>query len=69
MKEYIGLEIGNSAYTEFKMKSGDFETTEDCIMVGRVCAQNKVEAEKKIMELEFNAGREFDLLIVVEVKK
>jgi hypothetical protein len=66
MKEYIGLEIGSSAYTEFKMESGEFEQTEDCIMVGRVWAENKEGAEKKIRELEFNVGREFDELVLIE---
>lgn len=42
--------------------------TEDCIMVGRVWAQSKEEAEKKIRRLEFNVDREFDELVVVGVR-
>ena len=69
MKEFIGLEIGNSAYTEFKMKSGEYEQTEDCIMVGRVEANNEEEAERKIMELDFNQDRVFDELVIIEIAK
>lgn len=67
MSEYIGLEIGKSAYTEFKMKNGEFEMTEDCIMVGQVTASSKDEAEILIRELEFNIGRDFDNLVIKEL--
>lgn len=67
MKEWIGLEIGDSAYTEFMMESGEFEQTEDCIMIGRVLAEDVIDAERKVRELEFNVGRVFDELILIEV--
>jgi hypothetical protein len=67
MPEYIGLEIGKSAYTEFKMKNGEFEMTEDCIMVGQVTANSKEEAQKLILELEYNIERKFDNLIIKEL--
>jgi hypothetical protein len=67
MNEYIGLEIGKSAYTEFMMKNGEFEHTEDVIMVGRVSANSKEEAEELILNLEHNKNRKFHWLKIVQI--
>ena len=67
LNEYIGLEIGNSAYTEFLMQSGEFEITEDCILVGRVLAQTKEDAYKRILKLEYNINRKFHNLIIEQI--
>lgn len=62
MKEYIGIEIGVSAYIEFLI-DGEFVETCDGIYLGRVFALSKEEAEKKIREL----GRDFDKVLIYEV--
>ena len=66
-KKFIGIEIGKSAYTEFKMQDGEFEFTEDGIFLGSVEAEDKVEAIEKIKSLECNREREFDSVVVFEV--
>ncbi|MEM3369603.1 MAG: hypothetical protein QXE90_01985 [Candidatus Micrarchaeia archaeon] len=40
MPYYIGIEIGKSAYTEFRMKDGDFHETDDGVYLGQVKAEN-----------------------------
>jgi len=67
LKQYIGLEIGDSAYTEFKMKSGEFKPTEDAIFVGYVHAKNKDDAYDLIKNLPENEGKLFDMLVVKEI--
>jgi len=67
MEQYIGIEIGDSAYTEFMMKNGEFKRTEDGIFLGRVTARNKQEALKKIKHLGWNKNRVFDEVIVEEI--
>lgn len=62
MKEYIGIEIGDSAYTEFKI-DGEFKETCDGIYLGSVFALSKDEAEMKIRELE----RNFDRILIYEI--
>ncbi|MEM3408157.1 MAG: hypothetical protein QXT40_01415 [Candidatus Micrarchaeia archaeon] len=69
MPHYIGIEIGKSAYTEFRMKDGDFHETDDGVYLGQVKAENEEEAFEKIKNLEWNKGREFDTVMIVEVKK
>ena len=66
-KSFIGIEIGSSAYTEFKMEGGGFELTEDGIFLGSVEAKDKDEALKKIKVLECNRERVFDRVVVFEV--
>ncbi len=68
MPHYIAIEIGRSAYTEFKMKNGEFSQTDDGIYLGTVKAANPEEAFEKIKNLEWNRDREFDRVMVVEIK-
>ena len=49
------------------MKNGEYDKTEDCIMVGQVTANSKEEAQKLILELEYNIERKFDNLIIKEL--
>ena len=67
VKSFIGIEIGSSAYTEFKMRGGEFELTEDGIFLGSVEAEDKGEAIEKIKGLECNRDRVFDRVVVFEV--
>ncbi|NOQ56294.1 MAG: hypothetical protein GQ477_05840 [Nanohaloarchaea archaeon] len=66
-KSFIGIEIGKSAYTEFKMKDGKFAHTEDGIFLGSVEAQGKKEALEKLKALECNKDRVFDQIVVFEI--
>jgi len=68
MGEYIVLEIGDSAYTEFKMKDGEFEATDDSVVVGIVRADSKEEAIARATRLAYCEGRVFDKLVAYEVK-
>lgn len=68
MKTFLAIEIGNSAYTEFKMKNGAFERTEDGILIGRIEARDEKEALRKIRDLEWNKGRDFDEIEIFEIK-
>lgn len=68
MKTFIGIEIGDSAYTEFKMKNDEFKQTEDGVLVGRVEAETEVSALNKIKSLDWNKNRVFDHVILLEVK-
>ncbi|MEM3815149.1 MAG: hypothetical protein QW771_03615 [Candidatus Micrarchaeia archaeon] len=40
MPYYIAIEIGNSAYTEFRMKNGELHETDDRIHLGQVKAED-----------------------------
>ena len=68
MKSFIGIEIGDSAYTEFMMKNRAFEQTEDGIFLGSVVAKDEKAALNKIKCLEWNKGRVFDHIVVFETK-
>lgn len=68
MPHYIAIEIGKSAYTEFRMKDGEFHETDDGIYLGQVEAKDEEEAYKKIKKLEWNRGREFDRIVIIEIK-
>ena len=68
-KTFIGIEIGSSAYTEFKMKNGEFAHTEDGIFLSSVEAEGKVEALEKIKRLECNKDRMFNRIVVFKVKE
>ena len=65
MKKYLVLEIGKSAYTEFKMKNGNYEKTEDAILIDEIEATSKEEAVNII--LKNNKNRVFDKLVAREV--
>ena len=62
---YIALEIGKSAYTEFKTRLGDFKTTDDAILIDEIEADSEEEAYKKIVNS--NEYRLFDNIIVKRV--
>lgn len=47
MKKYFVLEIGNSAYTEFLMKDGEYDETCDAILVDEVEANSKDESYRE----------------------
>ncbi|MEM4134198.1 MAG: hypothetical protein QXO35_03865 [Candidatus Micrarchaeia archaeon] len=51
------------------MKDGDFNETDDGVYLGQVKAKNEEEAFEKIKRLEWNKGREFDVVMIIEVKK
>ncbi len=67
MKKYLLLEIGKSAYTEFKMKNGHFEETEDAILVDVVEANTEDEAYNKVIHSKKHKNKLFDNLIVKEL--
>ncbi|MFP4403629.1 MAG: hypothetical protein ACOC3X_03745 [Nanoarchaeota archaeon] len=67
MNEYLVLEIGKSAYTEFKMKNGEFEETQDAILVEEVEANSKEEAYEKVINSPLHKNKVFHLLIVKQV--
>ncbi|MGE0793705.1 MAG: hypothetical protein AB7V77_06005 [Candidatus Woesearchaeota archaeon] len=67
MKTYFVLEIGKSAYTEFKMKDGTFHQTEDCILVDEIKANSKNEAYEKLIKDELHKNKVFNHLLIVEI--
>ncbi|MBN1175408.1 hypothetical protein JXA48_02070 [Candidatus Woesearchaeota archaeon] len=67
MSRYIILEIGKSAYTEFKKKSGDFEETCDAILVDDLDADSKEDAYNQMFSKEEHSDKDFDQLVVLEV--
>ena len=67
MNKYLVLEIGKSAYTEFKMKDGEFEHTEDAILVDEIEANTKEEAYEKVLHAEEHQNKEFHRLIVKQI--
>ena len=67
-KKYIVLEIGKSAYTEFKSKSGKFYESDDAIVVDTIYAASEQDACAKIIASESDEDREFDDLVAHELK-
>jgi len=67
MNRYLLLEIGNSAYTEFKMKNGEFEETQDAILVDEVEANSKEEAYEKVINSPNHKNKIFRNLVVRQV--
>ena len=67
MNKYLLLEIGKSAYTEFKMESGEFEETQDAILVDEVEANSKEEAYEKVIKSIQHKNKVFNNLIVRQV--
>ncbi len=67
LKKYVCIEIGRTAYTEYKMLSGEFETTEDGIFLGTVFAKDKFEAFEQLKNIREYERREFDTIIFYEV--
>jgi hypothetical protein len=68
MGTYLVLEIGSSAYTEFKMKNGEFKRTEDAVLVGAIEASSTNEAIDKAKALDYCKERQFEHLIAYEVR-
>lgn len=69
MGKFIGIEIGNSAYTEFLMERGEFKETEDGIFLGDVEAEDEESAYEALKNLDYNKERVFDHVLLFEVKK
>lgn len=67
MKKYLLLEIGKSAYTEFKMKNGEFEETQDAILVDEVEANSEKEAYEKVIKSPNHKNKLFHNLIIKQV--
>jgi hypothetical protein len=67
MNKYLILEIGKSAYTEFKMKDGEFEETQDAILVDEVEANSKEEAYEEVINSPNHKDKLFHMLIVKQV--
>jgi len=68
MGKYIVLEIGDSACAEFKTKEGDFEPTEDAVVVGMVVAKSKEDAIENAKRLSYCSNREFDHLVAYALR-
>lgn len=68
MANYIVLEVGKSARTEFLMNDGEFEETEDAVVIGRLDAGSKEEAISLAVSLPYCKNREFDNLVAYEVR-
>lgn len=67
LKKYVCIEVGKSAYTEYKMLSGDFEKTEDGIFLDIVFAIGKNEAIECLKTSQEHKGKEFGNIILFEV--
>ena len=67
MNKYYVLEIGDSAYTEFKSVDGDFERTEDAVLVDIISAKSKDEAEKLVRNKTEHKNKLFDRLFVTQI--
>lgn len=67
MNKYLILEIGTSAYTEFKMKDGEFSETQDAILIDEIEANSKEEAYKKIIKSPEHKYKQFDDLMIRQV--
>lgn len=67
MKEFIIYESGRSAYTEFLMKNGEFEETEDCIVVDFVKANSKDEAYDMVLNADEHKNKKFHRLVVKQI--
>ena len=66
MKKFIALEIGDSAYTEFKMKkSEEFKETNDGIYLGQYSARDEDEAYLELVNKY--PEREFGLVVFKEM--
>ena len=61
------LEIGDSAYTEFKMKRGGFEPTEDAVLIESIEANSSEEALKKMYANKQHKDKDFHRLMICEV--
>lgn len=49
MKSYIFYEIGDSCRTEFKVKNGEFQSTEDAVVIGISSGKNPKDAFKRLV--------------------
>ena len=67
MNKYIVLEIGKSAYTEFKMKNDEFEETQDSIVVDEIEANSKKDGYNKVINSKQHKNKKFNNLIVKQI--
>lgn len=67
MNKYLLIEIGKSAYTEFKMKNGEFEETQDAIVVDEIEANSKEEAYEKVINSKQHKNKVFHNLIIRQI--
>lgn len=67
MNKYLIIEIGKSAYTEFKMKNGEFEETQDAILVDEIEANSKEEAYESLFHSLQHKNKIFHNLIIRQV--
>ncbi|MFP4402144.1 MAG: hypothetical protein ACLFPL_02835 [Candidatus Nanoarchaeia archaeon] len=67
MKRFMILEIGRACYTEFKTKKGEFEPTQDAVLVDTIEAESKEEALQKMYLNSNHKEKEFDRLMICEV--
>lgn len=65
MKTFIAIEVGDSAYTKFKTKTGDFKETDDCIYLGEFKAINEEEAMRAVYKKY--SDRQFDHLVLKQL--
>lgn len=65
--KYLILEIGDSAYTEFKTKHGEFMQTEDAILVDEIQANTEEEAYEMLFNLPEHSHKCFDRLVIKQV--
>ena len=49
MKSYIFYEIGNSCWTEFKVKNENFQSTEDAVVIGISNGKSPQDAFKRLV--------------------
>jgi hypothetical protein len=67
IRKYVCIEIGNSAYTEYKMRSGEFEATDDGIFLGTVIAKDESDAIRQVKGTPGYENRSFDKVIAFEI--
>lgn len=67
MNKYILVEIGKSAHTEFKMKTGESEETQDAIVVDEIEANSKEEAYCKVINSKKHRNKLFHNLVVKQI--
>ncbi|MFH2106350.1 MAG: hypothetical protein ABII22_03750 [Candidatus Micrarchaeota archaeon] len=67
MSKYLVLEIGGSVRTEFLMKNGEYEETEDAVLIGHVDAESESEALDAILNQPDFEERKFDHLIAYKI--
>lgn len=67
MKRFMILEIGRACYSEFRMKNGEFETTEDAVLIESIEANSSEEALEKMYANKEHKDKDFHRLMICEV--